>query len=129
MSLSVEKLTEVYLKIKRRREVLSAEFRKEDQKLKDQQEKIKRALLEHCKENNVESVRTKAGTFFRSIKQRYWTDDWESMYKFVIEHQVPEFFNKQLNQTNVKQFLEENPGTVPPGLNSDTEYVISVRKS
>jgi hypothetical protein len=26
------------------------------------------------------------------------------------------------------QFLEENPDIVPPGLNSDTEYQISVRK-
>jgi hypothetical protein len=26
------------------------------------------------------------------------------------------------------QFLEENPNLVPPGLNSMTEYTISVRK-
>jgi len=26
------------------------------------------------------------------------------------------------------QFLEENPGVVPPGLNSTSEYDISVRK-
>jgi hypothetical protein len=28
----------------------------------------------------------------------------------------------------MKQFLEENPGVVPPGLNSDSEYAITVRK-
>lgn len=128
MEVSVDKLTEVYLKIKARREQLSRDFRKQDDDLKEKQEKIKRALLNHCKENGVESVRTSAGTFFRSKKTKYWTSDWESMYKFIIEHKVPEFFTKQLNQTNVKQFLEENPEAVPPGLNSDTEYVISVRK-
>jgi hypothetical protein len=50
------------------------------------------------------------------------------MHKFVMEHDVPEFLEKRLNQTNVKTFLEENPETVPMGLNVDSEYIISVRK-
>jgi hypothetical protein len=50
------------------------------------------------------------------------------MYKFVLENEVPEFFDKRLNQTNVKQYLEENPEKVPKGLQVDSEYVISVRK-
>ena len=41
------------------------------------------------------------------------------MYKFVLKHEVPEFFEKRLNQTNVKQFLEENPDLQPAGLNVD----------
>jgi hypothetical protein len=28
----------------------------------------------------------------------------------------------------MKQYLENNPGDLPPGLNSNTEYEISVRK-
>jgi hypothetical protein len=50
------------------------------------------------------------------------------MYKFILEHSVPEFFSKSLNQGNVKQFLEENPESMPQGLNADSEYSISVRK-
>ena len=33
-----------------------------------------------------------------------------------------------MNQTNVKQFLEENPDDVPPSLKIDKEQVITVRK-
>jgi hypothetical protein len=50
------------------------------------------------------------------------------MNKFILTNEVPEFYEKRLNQTVVKQFLEENPDTVPPGLNVDSEYAISVRK-
>ena len=85
-------------------------------------------LVDYCKEHGVESVRTAEGLFYRTVKQRYWTSDWEAMHKFVMEHSVPEFFEKRLNQTNVKQFLEENPDLVPKGLNVDSEYTISVRK-
>jgi predicted metal-dependent phosphotriesterase family hydrolase len=124
----VEKLTKVYLKIKQKRSELSAEFKEHDDKLAYQQDKIKRALLDYCKEQGVESVRTSEGMFYRTTRQRYWTSDWDSMYKFVLEHNVPEFFDKRLNQTNVKQFLEENPELAPMGLQVDSEYVISVRK-
>ena len=89
---------------------------------------VKRELLSYCKEHNVESVKTTEGTFYRQVKRRYWTSDWESMYKFVLDNQVPEFFDKRLNQKNVGQFLEENPDLLPPGLNVDSEYTLSVRK-
>lgn len=128
-SISVEKLTKTYLKIRAKRAELSAKFKEEDGALSEQLDTIKRALLDYCKEHNVESVRTSEGLFYRSVKQRYWTSDWESMHQFIMEHGVPEFLDKRLNQTNVKQFLEENPDLLPKGLNVDSEYVISVRKS
>jgi ATP-dependent Lon protease len=128
MSVSVDKLTKAYVAIREARNELSAKFEKEDNDLVEQQDKIRRALLDYCKEHGVESVRTSAGVFYRTVKQRYWTSDWESMNKFIMEHNVPEFFEKRLHQTNVKQFLEDNPDLLPAGLNVDSEYVISVRK-
>jgi hypothetical protein len=56
IQIELEKLTKVYLKIKDRRNELSRQFKDEDGELKEQQETIKRALLDHCKEHNVESV-------------------------------------------------------------------------
>ena len=123
-----EKLTRVYLKIRDKKAKVSAEFKKQDDELTRQLDKVKGALLDYCKEQGVESVKTSEGLFYRSVKTRYWTSDWESMHKFILEHGVPEFFEKRLNQTCVRQFLEENPDTVPKGLNTDSEYVISVRK-
>jgi hypothetical protein len=50
------------------------------------------------------------------------------MHNFVLEHRATELFEKRLNQSNMKQFLEENPELVPKGLNVDSEYVITVRR-
>jgi phage pi2 protein 07 len=121
------KLTKAYINIRTRRTEIAAEFKKEDDGLKEQQDKIKATLLEFCKENNIDSVRTEAGVFYRSQKRRYWTSDWESMHKFILEHEAPEFLEKRLNQTAVKEFLEENPDILPPGLNVQSEYTISIR--
>ena len=128
-ALSVDKLTKVYLKIRQKRQELATEYKAQDEKLTKQMDLVKRELLSYCKEHNVESVKTTEGTFYRQVKRRYWTSDWESMYKFVLDNQVPEFFDKRLNQSNVRQFLEENPEMVPPGLNVESEYTVSVRKN
>tara|TARA_R100001163_G_scaffold17010_1_gene15304 strand:- start:1580 stop:2011 length:432 start_codon:yes stop_codon:yes gene_type:complete len=126
--LNAEKLTSVYLKIKDKRSELSAEFKEKDAELSDQLDKVKRALLDYCEEQGVDSVKTSAGLFYRSARTRYWTSDWSSMHEFILENEVPELLDKRVNQSNMKQYLEENPDQVPKGLNVDSEYIVSVRR-
>jgi len=35
---------------------------------------------------------------------------------------------KRIAQTNMATFLEENPDLLPPGLNVDSKYTISIRR-
>ena len=128
MTVSVEKLVKTYAKIRDKRAEIAAKYKEEEGQLREKQDKVKSALLGYCKEHEVDSVRTASGLFYRTVKQRYWTSDWESMHKFIMEHDLPEFFEKRLNQTHVRQFLEDNPDLLPAGLNVDSEYTISVRK-
>jgi len=128
MAVSIDKLVKAYTKIRDKRSELTSKYKEEEGKLREQQDKVKLALLEYCKEHEVDSVRTASGLFYRTVKQRYWTSDWESMHKFIMDNKVPEFFEKRLNQTHVRQFIEENPDLIPLGLNVDSEYAISVRK-
>jgi|TARA_R110000796_G_scaffold16684_5_gene51980 hypothetical protein len=123
-----DKLTKAYIKIRAKRALLSAEFKEKDGALVRQLDTLKKALLDYCDAHHVESVRTAEGLFFRSAKTKYWTSDWDQMYEFITEHNVPQLLDRRLNQTNMKQFIEENPDVSPKGMNVDTEYVISVRK-
>ena len=123
-----DKLAKAYIKIRAERSALSAQFKETDGDLSRQLDRLKQAMLDHCERHNAESVRTSEGLFFRSKKTKYWTSDWDAMHTFIKEHNVPELLDKRLNQTNIKQFLEENPTLVPDSLNTETELVISVRK-
>lgn len=124
----VDKLTRTYIKIRDARAKLAAEFKMQDELMVGQLDLVKEALLDYCKTHGVDSVRTSEGLVYRTQKTRYWTSDWSSMHKFILENNLPEFFEKRLNQGAVKEYLEENPESVPPGLNTDSEYVIAVRK-
>ena len=127
-SLSAEKLTKTYIKIREKRASLSASYKEKDTALVNQLDMVRKGLLDYCEKHGVESVKTSEGLFYRTTKTKYWTSDWESMHKFILQHEVPELFDKRLNQSNLKEFLEDNPDVYPEGLNKDTEYVITVRK-
>ena len=78
-----DKLTKTFLKIRPNRSLLSAEFKKEDDKLQQQQDRIKQAMLDHCERHNVQSVKSSEGLFFTSSKTKYWASDWDAKHTFI----------------------------------------------
>ena len=96
--------------------------------LKAQQDVVSEALLALCNDQNLDSIRTAAGTVTRSTLTRYWTSDWGSMYEFIKERDAPFLLEQRIHNGNMRQFLEDNPEDLPIGLNADTKYVVRVRK-
>jgi hypothetical protein len=125
----VDKLVKAYIKMRDAHTEMLHKFQEEENQIKEQMSQVKQALLEYCKTNNLESVKTAEGMFYRTVKRRYTTADWDSMNKFILEHQVPELLEKRLHQGNMEQFLTEHPDLLPPGLNCDAEYSVTVRRS
>jgi len=85
-------------------------------------------LLGICNTQNADSIKTPAGTISRRVQSRYWTSDWGAMYEFINEHHAPHLLEQRIHNSNMKEFLEENPDVLPAGLNNDRKYVIQVRK-
>jgi hypothetical protein len=127
-TIPLDKLAKVYRKIRGEIEALTQEYDNKVEQLKATQDEIKYAMKEQMKAMGVTSVNTPQGTVVMSVKTRYTTADWDSFKEFVKEYDALDLYEKRIHQGNMKQFLEENPGKVPPGLNSQSEYDISVRK-
>jgi predicted xylose isomerase-like sugar epimerase len=127
-TIPLDRLAKIYRKIRTEITTLTQEYDSKVEVLKAQQEEIKNAMKDTMKAMGVKSVRTAQGTVVMSVKTVYDTNDWDSFKKFVVEHDAVDLLQKRVAQLNMKQFLEENPGLVPPGLNSTSEYDISVRK-
>jgi hypothetical protein len=121
-------LAKVYLKIKNEREKLKAEFENQDSILENQLSLVKEKILSMCKSMNADSIKTPFGTIIRSVKSRYWTSDWDSMYTFIEENGAFGLLEKRLHQTNMKNFLQENPDLYPKGMNVENEFTVLVRK-
>ena len=128
-SVPVDKLAGIYIKIRDARAKLKSDYEAKDTELQEQMDVIEEQLLEACKSIGADSIRTAAGTVIRSVKNRYWTNDWDSMYSFVREHDAFGLLERRIHQINMKQFIEENPNLLPMGLNTDSRYSIVVRRS
>lgn len=127
-SMPADKLVTIYRKI---RDVINEKeeaHKEEIAGLKEQLETVSSKILEICNEQNLDSLRTPAGTVTRRTVTRYWTSDWESMYEFIREHNVPHLLEQRIHNGNMRSYLEENPDDLPIGLNADTKYAITVRK-
>jgi hypothetical protein len=126
---SVDKLVKIYVKIRDKRTALKGAFEAEDGGLEAQLDTIKEAILEICRKTGSEAIRTAHGTATRSVKTRYWTQDWSSMHEFIKENDALHLLEKRISQTAMKDFLENNPDKHPPGLSADSKYDITVRRS
>jgi hypothetical protein len=128
-TLAVDKVAEAYISIRDARAEAKRVFEVQDEALAEQMRVLEAHMLDVCKQINADSIKTKAGTVIRSVKTRYWTNDWDSMYRLIHERQAFGLLEKRLHQTNMKQFLEENPEVLPEGLNQDKEYTVVVRRA
>lgn len=122
--ITADKLAKVYVKIRDKRRELS----RQDDELKEQLDKVAAEILRICKEQGAATIRTEYGTISRRSNKRYWSNDWESFFKFVKEHDAFNLLQQRINTNNMQQFLDENPNLCPPGLNADVDQTIVITK-
>ena len=125
VAIPLDKLVAIHTKIKAKQETLDAQLAE----LEEQREEIRLAIKDQMKALGLTSVQTSHGTVSLMKATRYNTQDWDSFKAFVLEHQVVDLLEKRIAQTNMAQFLEENPGVLPPGLSSVTGFDIRVTRA
>jgi hypothetical protein len=122
-------LVKAYIKMRDKRKELSSSFKDADDHIKEQMEVIEATLLEVCKATGADSIKTALGTVMKGVKTNYWTSDWGSMYEYIKENDSPELLERRVSQSNMKEFLKNNPDKMPKGLNIMSEYSITVRRA
>ena len=123
-NVSIDTLCKIYMKMRTKISELNAEVAK----IEEQKEQVSIAMRDQLKSLGINSVRTDHGTVTMVKKTAYYTQDWDSFKNFVLENQAVDLLERRIAQRNMTQFLEENPGLVPPGLNAESKFDVSVRK-
>jgi len=123
-----ERLLTAFINIRDKKEALESEYNEKVEKLTQSQNLIREKLNEIFQKTNMESIKTKVGTAYRSIKTKYGTNDWESLHNFIIDNKVPEMLQKRINAGVMKEWLEKYPTKIPKGLNTFNEYQITIRR-
>jgi len=124
----LEKLVAAYINMRSAIQEKEEQHKTEMAALESEFDLLSTKLLELCNAQNADSIKTPAGTVSRRVQSRYWTSDWESMYEFIKDHDAAFVLEKRIHNSNMRQFLDENPDLHPAGLQVESKYVIQVRK-
>jgi len=123
-----DRLVKAYVKMRDKRAEILRTYEEEDGKIEAQMDMISAELMRMCKEIGADSIRTEFGNVYRTVRTRYETTDWDNMYKFIMEHDIPQVLERRISVTNMKQFLDENPTLMPVGMNVNNKYTVTVRR-
>lgn len=129
-TVNTEQLVEAFIAIRDQRERLLREFEAADKALKDESTQIEAALLDICNSVNADSIKTGHGTVMRKLNERFFCQDWDNFYKFVLDNDAPHLLERRIHQSNFREFLNghEDDG-LPPGINVMREFGVTVRKN
>lgn len=124
----MEELVEKYIELRDKKAQLSAAFKQKTAKLDAVLDKIEGVLLQQFKDLGMESVRTKAGTAYKSTRTSATVADWDQTLDYIRRKELWNMLDKRVNKAAVEQFKEEHDD-LPPGVNWREEVVVNVRRS
>lgn len=127
-NITMDRLTRVYLKMRDRLAQMTREFEESEAALKAQQAEVAAAMKDIIQKVGGTGMKTPYGTVALKTSTRYYAQDWDAMYRFIQDNDALHLLEKRLAQKNMSEFLETNPGLIPPGLNTMSEVSVSVTK-
>lgn len=96
--------------------------------LKDLQMVVQGKLLEHLKQTNVETLKTKAGTCYTSTRFTASLADADAFMTHIRATGQFELLDRRANATAVKDYVKHN-NQLPPGVNLTAHVSLGVRRS
>lgn len=128
--MNTESLVEAYLNIRTQREKLLREYELADAALKSDMTRLEAAMLDICNSINADSIKTSHGTVMRKLNERFFCQDWDGFYKYVLDNEAVQLLERRIHQGNFRQHLKDTEGDgLPPGVNVMREYGVAVRRS
>lgn len=125
---TLDKLAHIYIKMRDKLSQLTRDYEAAEAKIKEQQAEVAAVMKDRLKALGANSAATTHGTVTLKTSTRYYFQDWEAAHRFILEQEAPYLLEKRVSQAMMKEFLENNPGMVPPGLNTMSELTVSVTK-
>jgi hypothetical protein len=126
---SLEEMIKKYKKIDSKRLAGKKAFEEKDAKLRKLLDILRSKFTEILSENNVESIKTTEGTIIKRDVIRYTIVNNQIFNDFVIENKELGLVENRPHQSNIKQYISENPDNYPHGIHEEKTLGVTIRKS
>ena len=121
-------LVESYIKLRDKKAELKKKFDEEKAELDEVMERIENTLLKTFQDTGIDTIKTAAGTAYRSTKSSASVADWDEFLDFVRKEEAWEFLGKHCSKEAIEQFKAANQD-LPPGIDWREVQVVGFRRS
>lgn len=126
--MKLNEIVEKYIQLRDKKAQLKAQYDAKAAKIDDVLDKVEALLLKTFEETGMESVKTEAGTAYRSVRTQASIADWDAFFDHVQKHGAFELLERRCSKAAVEQYKAAN-NDIPPGLNWREERVVNIRRS
>lgn len=128
MTLKYDEIVAAYIKYRDVKAQYKAEYDAKVAKIDQVLAKIEGKLLAYFNDTGLESIRTDAGTAYRSIKTTASVADRDIFLDFVRDHDAWELMETRASKKAIEEYRDANDD-LPPGINWSAVATLNVRRS
>lgn len=129
VEIATEKIVSTYIKVRDAISAMEQRHKEEKRNLVEQLEILEQELLSRVEQAGGNISVPNVGRVARRVSRNYWTNDWESFYKVVKEHDAFHLLHQRISNKAMQEFLDEHPDLMPEGLNVDSRYTVTVTRA
>ena len=126
--MKLDLIVERYVQMRDKKAEMKAAYEASVASLNDGMAKLENAIMATLNEQGVESVRTAAGTAFKSVTNSATIADWDAFRDYCVANDRFDMFEKRCSKTAVEQFRAANDD-LPPGVNWKSAVTVNVRRA
>ena len=116
-----------YIKLRNGLAKMKAEHKQREDRIRNAMDTIEKLMLEEFNNTGVDSVKTKAGTAYRTILTAASVTDKQAFMDFVLGGNQ-DLLDARVNKTNALAYTEEND-ELPPGVKITRLAKVNIRQS
>lgn len=126
--MKMSELVAKYIQLRDKKAEYKAEYDTKVAKIEEVLDKIEAKFLQVFEESGMDSVKTEAGTAYKSTKVSVTTGDKDAFMEFVRTNDEWPLLEVRPSKAAVEQYREQHDD-LPPGINWRAEQVVNIRRS
>jgi phage shock protein A len=126
--MKLDLIVERYVQMRDRLAEMKAAYDASTADIKAGMTKLEGAIMDTLNAQGVESVRTNAGTAFKSVSTSATVADWDAYLAFVQANDRWDMLEKRCAKLAVEQYRSANDD-LPPGINWKSAVTVNVRRA
>lgn len=120
---------ETYIQLRDLKDRINKEAREKVARIDAALDGMEAEMLAQMRTLGVESLRTDAGTAYKTIKRRTPVANWDAALAFIRENGLWQFLERRVSSGAITEYMNENGGEVPPGISIMEEQAVNIRRS